>query len=144
MDTTHISAWLAVIAIASAVQALLLLGATIGMLVMYKRLTAAVTAFERERLNPVMAEVHRVIADAHDVIERVKSIDDDVRHALSRTADKASHAAARVRTGLWPAIGLSRGLLAAWRVFTARRHMLAEDARPSRVAYEGGTHHVRS
>jgi hypothetical protein len=145
-DTGSITVWLAIIAIASLVQVLILLGAAIVALRVYRRTTAALEVFQREEIKPMLTRVHSTLDEVHDVMARVRDVDETVRRRLSHTTERASQAASRVRSGLWPIVGLGRGVWAALASFRRRQPMRPMDTAEgeARFAYQGGTSHVRS
>lgn len=120
MDNSHLAVWLAIIAIASAVQTLLFVGAAIGGLRLYRDVTKSLAALNA-RLVPTIEGVDAAVEDLRDVMGRVRTADDQVRRAMTRTTQVAGHAAALLRSDLWPLVGLGRGVWAAVSAFKQRR-----------------------
>jgi hypothetical protein len=116
MDTTN--TWLAVMAIAIVVQTLLMIGiAAVAWQAMGKA-AEALQALETRHLVPLGARVSEVSArvtevadDVQEVIGRVRRADDAVR------AHVAGHA---IGAKVWPVVGLSRAVGAAFKAFTSR------------------------
>ena len=138
LDTTN--TWLAVMAIAIVVQTLLMIGVAVVAWQALGKATDAMKELETRHLAPlsarltaVSARVTEVADDVQEVIGRVRRADDAVRTQLDRL-DTAAHVAGHaIGARVWPVVGLSRAVGAAFRAFTAR-----PSTRPSST----GTPHV--
>jgi hypothetical protein len=137
-DLGSVPVWLGVIAVALVIQTVVLVAAGIVAWRLAARSTAALDALQREEIRPLLARVDAVLDDTRRVIGRVEAVDADVRAAVDRTSARARQAAARVKHGFWPAVGIGRG---AWAVITAftRRPPRLETAGGRSL---GGAHHV--
>lgn len=113
IEPGEITVWLAIIAVASALQVLLLVGAAIAGAMAYRRAADSAGQLRRETLDPVIRRLNAVLDDLHEVAGRVQSADDQVRDAVSRTAGRVGQAAAVVGARFWPVFGVARGLRAA-------------------------------
>ncbi len=143
IDTSAITLWLAIIAVASLVQVAMIAGAALGALIIYRRTTLAIELLRQEQLQPLVQRLNTVLDDLHDVAGRVKSADDQMRDVVSRTADRVGHATALVGAALaggkfLPLLGVLRGV---WAVigsvrnrFGGRQPRVASRPRPSRLA----------
>jgi hypothetical protein len=164
LGTTNV--WLAVIAISSVVQLLIVIAMLVGAWRFYRRIETTVDRITREHIAPVSARAHQVIDDVEDVMARVRSLDDGMRKTWSRVGDGVSLATSTVRGRLWPVVGIMRGLKAG--LAALGRPPAASSGRTSnrpratvtklsprdrdasdveaeqRFAYEGGTSHARS
>jgi len=138
LDTTN--TWLAVMAIAIVVQTLLMIGIAIVAWQAVGKATQALKELEARHLAPLSARVTAVSArvtevadDVQEVIGRVRRADDAVRAQLDRL-DSAAHIAGHaIGTKVWPVVGLSRAVGAAFRAFRSR---------PSTRSSSTGTPHV--
>jgi hypothetical protein len=108
LDTTNL--WLALIAITSIVQLLIVIALLVGALRFYRRMEKTVEEITEKHIAPVSARAHEVIDEIEDVMVRVRTFDDDVRRTLSRVGDGVGIATSAVRTKFWPVVGLLRGL----------------------------------
>ncbi len=124
-DPAGITVWLAVIAIASVLQVLILIAVSVAAFVAYRRAGQALLLMQRQTLNPVVHRVNVVLDDLHDVAGRVQAIDEQVRESMSRTAGTVGEAASAVGSRFWPVIGLARAVRAA---MGAVRHSTGERA----------------
>jgi hypothetical protein len=117
LDTTN--SWLAVMAIATVVQTVLLIGIAIAAWVAMTRATEAIRQIEERHLLPLGARVHAVADDVQEVITRVRRADDAVRSQLTRL-DSAAHVAGHaIGTKVWPVVGIGRAVAAAVRAFSS-------------------------
>jgi hypothetical protein len=97
--------WLAVMAIASVIQSLILLGAVYIAWRASRQAQQLVDRFERQQLDPLLGHVHGA------AVARARTIEDEVRHALRATS-------AQVTSRVWPAIALGRAARAAYATLT--------------------------
>jgi hypothetical protein len=161
LGTTNL--WLALIAISSVAQLLMVLGVCIAAIRFSRRIERAVERIKKDHIAPVSDRAHKVIDEVEDVMARVRTIDNDVRRTLSRVGDGVGVATAAVRTRLWPVLGLLRGLRAGISTLAhAPERPAPRSARSARAkvtklspkdasdveaeqrfAYEGGTSHAR-
>jgi hypothetical protein len=125
MDTTN--AWLAVMAIAIIVQTLLMLGIAVVAWRAMGQAAEAVKQLEARHLVPLSTRVtavsERVTAvadDVQEVITRVRRADDAVRAQLDRLDNVAHVAGHAIGAKVWPVVGLSRAVGAAFKAFTSR------------------------
>lgn len=113
VDTSNISVWLAILAIATALQTLFLFGAAFVVWRTARKTQTAIDRFEQRHLEPLMARVNGAVDDARDVMARARSIDDNVRAKVANATDHAKDAAELVTERVWPAYAFGRGAYAA-------------------------------
>jgi hypothetical protein len=159
LGTTNV--WLALIAIASILQLLIVIGLLIGSYRLFRRLEKSVDRISDELIAPVSVRAHKFLDEAEDLMTRARSFDDGVRRTLSRVGDGVGIASAVMKTRFWPVIGLLRGVKAGLSTLKkspaapASRHARAKVTRltpkdasdveaEDRFAYEGGASHARS
>ena len=145
-DLGNLTTWVAIIAVATGLQTLLLCGIALGAYLGYRRIAAQVEAIKSEYVAPLTARAHAAIENVEDMVGRVRRADEEVREAIHRTTERASRVAGKI---LWPVIGLNRGIWTAITSFVAgyrddRRTPAGAPAGRAGMAYQGGTHHVRS
>jgi hypothetical protein len=118
LDTTN--TWLAVMTIAIVVQTLLMIGIAVMAWQAMGRTSDALRQLEERHLQPLSARVHAVADDVQEVISRVRRADDAVRLQIDRL-DSAAHVAGHaIGARVWPVVGLSRAVAAAFRAFSSR------------------------
>ncbi len=125
MDTTN--AWLAVMAIAIVVQTLLMIGIAVIAWRAMGQAADALHQLEARHLVPLSARVtavsERVTAvadDVQEVIARVRRADDAVRAQLDRFDSVAHVAGQAIGAKVWPVVGITRAVGAAFKAFTSR------------------------
>jgi hypothetical protein len=151
-DTTYVTTWLAVIAIATSVQAIVLLVAGIAGIRAYRDMMSALTAFQQQQLVPALSRVHATLDSLEEALTRAKTADADVRRAIGETSTRAHQTLDHVRARFWPVIGLTRGVKAAIQAFRRptdlrpvpqRWSPMTSEEREARFAYKGGQFNVR-
>ena len=150
-DLSTTNMWLAILAVASLVQVLLLIGAAIAMARVVARANAAAEAVQHQ-IAPLAARMSASLEDLHDLARRIQRADDEVHAAAlraSETLSKATHtlgvAGRMVSHRTWPVLGLVRAaqaVVSTIRTRSSRRSRDRDDE--ARFAYEGAPVNVRS
>lgn len=122
-DLDTLTRWVAVLAVAGAVQTLLLVGAAIGGWIAWRRTMASIDAIEQRHIAPISARVSAVVDDIHDVSSRIRSVDDAVKHRLEEVGGAARVARDVVADRLWPAVGVVRAVSAGLRAMSEPARM---------------------
>jgi hypothetical protein len=146
MDTTALNIWLPVIALATVVQAVVVV---IGALMIWRRIDRAETRLDaiaaevRTELRPVAAQARAALDDVRDVAARIRRLDMQLTSATDAAARGLDHAKTAVLTRMWPAVGVVRAGAAVVRAL--RRRSAPRDARQEALALarfvnEGGQH----
>lgn len=114
LGTTNV--WLAIMAIVSLLEALLLIGAGIAMFLVYRRVMHLVSDLEARQIAPVRERVEGILGDVKAVTSRVNQQSERVNHAISGTMERVDETADRVkgsvRDRIDQAAGMVRGLRA--------------------------------
>jgi hypothetical protein len=106
LGTTNL--WLAVLAIASAGQFLMLAGAAVLLFRVYRRASANIDALEHEQIRPLLLRVHALIDDVQDITARARNVDDAVRARLEGVESVLHSTKSVVQDRLWPLVGVVR------------------------------------
>jgi hypothetical protein len=116
MDLTTTNWLLGVIAVASAVQMLAIIGAAIAGLRMYRQVNATLEDLEARHIAPMRQKVDGILADVHAITARVSEQTERVDHAISGTIERVDETKERVkhsvREQVWRATGVIRGIRA--------------------------------
>lgn len=115
LGTTNM--WLAIMAIVSVLEALLLIGIGIGGFLMYRRVMTLVGDLESRQIAPLREKVEGILGDVKAVTARVSQQTERVNQAISGTMDRvdvtADKVSGSVRDKVNHAVGMVRGLRAA-------------------------------
>ena len=114
LGTTNM--WLAIMAIVSILEALLILAIGIGAFMMYRRTMALVNDLESRQIAPLREKVDGILVDVKTVTARVSEQTERVNHAISRTTERVDETADKVKDSVADkinqAVGMVRGLRA--------------------------------
>jgi hypothetical protein len=114
LDTTN--TWLAVMAVVSVLEALLLIGLGIGGFMVYRRVMQVVDDLETRQVAPLRERVEGILGDVKMVTARVSQGTERVDHAISGTMHRVDDTAERmkssVRDRVNQAAGVARGVRA--------------------------------
>lgn len=113
-ETTN---WLlGVIALASAVQMLMLIGAAIFGYRLYRQTTEAITDLEARHVAPLRQQVDAILDNVHRITSRVSDrterVDDAIADTMGRVDETAERVKLSVREKVWRATGVVRGIRA--------------------------------
>jgi len=104
--------WVAVLAVAGAVQTLLLLGGVAAGFIAWRRAMASIDAIEQRHIAPISARVSAVVDDIQDVTQRIRHADDAMKHKLEEVGGAARVARDVLADRVWPAVGVVRAVSA--------------------------------
>lgn len=114
LGTTNM--WLAIMAIVSLLEALLLIGIAAGGFLMYRRVMTLVNDLETRQIAPLREKVEGILGDVKAVTARVSEQTERVNHAISGTMERVDETAGKVtgsvRDKVNQAVGMVRGLRA--------------------------------
>lgn len=114
LDTTNM--WLAIMAVVSVLEALLLIGVGVGGLLVYRRVMQLVNDLETRQIAPVREKVDAILLDVKAVTASVTQQTERVNHAISGTMERVDETADRVkgsvRDRVNQAVGIARGIRA--------------------------------
>lgn len=114
LGTTNM--WLAIMAIVSVLEALLLIGIGVAGFLMYRRVMQLVNDLETRQITPVREKVDAILLDVKAVTASVNQQTERVNHAISGTMERVDETADRVkgsvRDQLNRAVGIVQGLRA--------------------------------
>lgn len=134
LQTTNM--WLAVGAIAVAIQTLMLLAAAFMGFRLYRKFETTMDDLETRYVQPAEARVNALIDDVQDLTARMRRVDDAVRTKLADIGGAAEGAKEAVATRAWPIVGVVRAIDAGLRALASRRgNDLEPPANNRRAAY---------
>ena len=114
LGTTNM--WLAIMAIVSVLEALVVIGIGVGGFIAYRRVMALANELETRQIAPVREKVDAILMDVKAVTSRVSQQTERVNHAISDTMERVDETAGRVtgtlRDQINRAVGMARGVRA--------------------------------
>jgi hypothetical protein len=114
LGTTNM--WLAIMAIVSVFEALLLIGIGVGAFLAYRRVMQLVGDLETRQIAPLREKVEGILGDVKAVTASVSHQTERVHHAISGTMERVDDTADRVkgtvRDKVHQAVGMARGIRA--------------------------------
>lgn len=114
LGTTNM--WLAIMAIVSVLEALLLIGFGVGGFLAYRRAMQLVNDLEERQVAPLREKVDAILVDVKAVTARVSHQTERVNHAITGTMERVDETAGRVtgslRDKINQAVGMARGIRA--------------------------------
>jgi hypothetical protein len=114
LGTTNM--WLAIMAIVSVLEALVILAIGAGGFMMYRRTMALVNELESRQIAPLREKVEGILVDVKTVTARVSEQTERVNYAISRTTERVDETADKVKGSVMDkvnqAAGMVRGLRA--------------------------------
>jgi hypothetical protein len=110
LSTTNL--WLAILAIASAGQFLMLVAAALIGMRIYKRATNSLDVLEHEHVRPMMLRITALIEDVQDITARARTVDDALRAKLEGVESALHSTKTVVQDRIWPVLGALRAVRA--------------------------------
>lgn len=120
LQTTNL--WLAIGAIAIAIQTLMMLAAAFMGFRMYRKVENTMQDLETRYVQPTEARLMALMDDVQDVTARVRRVDDTIRAKLSDINGAAELAKSAVASKAWPIVGVARALDAGIRALARRNN----------------------
>lgn len=115
-DLATTNTWLAIMAIVSVLEALLILGIGIGGFMIYRRVMTLVTDLEARQVAPLREKVEGILVDVKAITARVNEQTERVNYAISKTTERVDETADKVKGSVMDkvngAVGMVRGLRA--------------------------------
>jgi len=115
-DLATTNMWLAIMAIVSVLEALVVIGIGVGGFLAYRRVMALANELETRQIAPVREKVDAILMDVKAVTSRVSQQTERVNHAISDTMERVDETAGRVtgtmRDQINRAVGMARGVRA--------------------------------
>ncbi len=114
LGTTNV--WLAIMAIVSLLEALVLIGIGVGGFLAYRRVMQLVNDLEARQITPVREKVDAILVDVKTVTARVSQqterVNDAISDTMGRVDDTAGRVTGSVRDKMNQAVGMVRGIRA--------------------------------
>jgi hypothetical protein len=134
LGTTNM--WLAIMAVVSVLEALLLIGLGVGGFLIYRRVMALVNDLEARQIAPIREKVDAILGDVKSVTARVSHQTERVDHAIHGTIDRVDVTAERMKSSVMDKVNHAAGVVRGVRA--AIVSLLSSDASPKPPATAAG------
>jgi hypothetical protein len=134
LDTTNM--WLAIMAIVSVLEALLLIGIGVGGFLIYRRIMGLVNDLEVRQVEPLRQRVDAILADVKSVTARVSQQTERVDHAIAGTMDRVDVTAERMKSTVADKVNRAAGVVRGVRAVIVS--LLTSESRPKPPATAAG------
>jgi hypothetical protein len=101
--------WLAILAVVSLVEFLMIAAAGVFAFKAYKQVMAVLDTVERAHIAPLRARVDAILDEVEEITGKVKHAQDSVSAAFHTAASAGSVFAGTVKSKTWPLLGIIRG-----------------------------------
>ena len=127
-QASSINTWLAILAIASAIQVIAL--AVVAMVV-YRMSTKASATMDRveQQIEPVKRRVTEVLDSVNSEVARLRRAGDRVEDSMAAVSHGVNAATSAVKTAVLPGWAVTKGVMAAVSAFTGRERRNGRAAR---------------
>jgi methyl-accepting chemotaxis protein len=110
-NLSNTNMWLAIMAMVSVLEALVLIGIAVGGFVIYRRTMQLVTELEVRQVAPLRAKLDDILADVKSVTARVNQQTERVDHAIAGTMERVDETAERVRHSVRDKVSQATGVV---------------------------------
>jgi hypothetical protein len=109
ISSLNIPLW--IIAVASVLEALLIIGLGIAGMIVYSRVTTLITDIETRQITPIRDKVDAILADVKGITARASHQAERVDHAITGTIERVDETATRVRAGVHDKVSQAAGVV---------------------------------
>jgi hypothetical protein len=134
LQTTNM--WLAIMAVVSVLEMLIVIGLAVGGFIVYRRVMTVVNDLEMRHVAPLREKVDAILGDVKAVTARVSHEAERVDHAIHGTIDRVDHTAEHLRNSVKDKVNHAAGVVRGVRA--AIVSLLYSDHRPKPPATAAG------
>ena len=109
-DLTMTNVWLAILAIVSLIEFLMIAAAGYFAFRAYKQVMSVVETVERVHIAPLRARVDGILDEVEVITGKVRHAQDSVTAALHTAGNAGSLIAGSMKAKTWPIVGIIRGV----------------------------------
>ena len=110
MDLTWTNTWLAILAMISLIQFLIVCAAVFLAYRLYQQAMTTIETVERLHIAPLRARVDGLLDQVQVMTDKVRHVQDSVSDALRHVTGTGSAVAGAVKSKTWPIVGIFQGL----------------------------------
>lgn len=109
-DLTMTNVWLAILAIVSLLEFLMIAAVGVFAYKMYKEMMGAIENVERVHIAPLRARVDAILDEVEAITAKVKHAQESMAHVFQAAAGAGTLLAFAVKSKSWPVLGLINGV----------------------------------
>ena len=109
-DLTWTNTWLAILAVISLIQFLIVCAAGLFAYRMYQKAMTTIETVERVHIAPLRARVDGMLDQVQLMTDKVRHVQESVSDALRHVTGTGSAVAGAVKSKSWPIVGIFQGL----------------------------------
>jgi len=109
-DLTWTNTWLAILAVISLIQFLIVCAAGFFAYRMYQKAMTTIETVERVHIAPLRARADGMLDQVQLMTDRVRHVQESVSDALRHVTGTGSAVAGAVKSKTWPIVGIFQGL----------------------------------
>ena len=113
VDMTTTNVWLAILAMVSLIEFLMMCAAGFFAYRMYQKVMTTIDTVERVHIAPLRARADGILDEVQRINDRMKYAQDTVTEALKYVAGTGNAVAWAVKARTWPILGVLQGLKSA-------------------------------
>jgi uncharacterized protein YoxC len=113
VDLTTTNVWLAILAIVSLIQFLMICVGGVLAFRMYQKAMRTLETVERVHIAPVRARVDGILDEVQMMTAKARNAQESVAHALKQMSGTGNAVAYAVKSRTWPILGILQGLKSA-------------------------------
>jgi uncharacterized protein YoxC len=110
VDLTWTNTWLAILAVVSLIQFLIVCAAGFFAFRMYQKAMTTMQTVERVHIAPVRARVDGILDQVQGMTDKVRHAQESVSDAVRHLTGTGSAVAGAVKSKTWPIVGIFQGL----------------------------------
>jgi uncharacterized protein YoxC len=110
IDLTWTNTWLAILAMISLIQFLIVCAAGFFAYRLYQQAMTTIESVERLHIAPLRARVDGMLDQVQVMTEKVRHVQDSVSDAIRHVTGTGSAVAGVVKSKTWPIVGIFQGL----------------------------------
>ena len=129
--------WLAIMAMVSVLEALVLIGFAIGGFLIYRRAMQTISELEARQIAPLRAKLDAILADVKSVTARVNEQTERVDQAIVGTMERVDETAERVRHSVRDKVNQATGVVRGIRAVIASLLTTNGRSKPPEAASSG-------
>jgi hypothetical protein len=110
-DVSTLSTPLWIMAVATVLEALFMIGIAVAIVVLYSRVTTIAGEIQARQITPIREKLDAILADVKGITARASHRAERVDHAITDTIERVDETATRVREGVHQKVSRAAGVV---------------------------------